>query len=193
MTGDVLPCFDASTMILPEDASCIITVPITLDIASNHGVIVASQREIMAKSYSVSLVDNLLQKPSMQELVKYNAILDDGRTLLDTGIIAARGQAWVELVKLSCSCEPLILELLKSRKEASTDVLSIKYFILLPGRKKITFPLYCLYLLREKEKHKIKGNAGLSLPVMSLFMGLHLNAHRMHVYSCPRSIMMSYI
>ncbi|KAG6725658.1 bifunctional fucokinase/fucose pyrophosphorylase isoform X3 [Carya illinoinensis] len=119
MTGDVLPCFDASTMILPEDASCIITVPITLDIASNHGVIVASQREIMAKSYSVSLVDNLLQKPSMQELVKYNAILDDGRTLLDTGIIAARGQAWVELVKLSCSCEPLILELLKSRKEMS--------------------------------------------------------------------------
>ncbi|XP_041000625.1 bifunctional fucokinase/fucose pyrophosphorylase isoform X3 [Juglans microcarpa x Juglans regia] len=119
MTGDVLPCFDASTMILPEDASCIITVPITLDIASNHGVIVASQSEIMAKSYSVSLVDNLLQKPSIEELVKSNAILDDGRTLLDTGIIAARGQAWVELVKLSCSCEPLILELLKSRKEMS--------------------------------------------------------------------------
>ncbi|KAF5451770.1 hypothetical protein F2P56_026845 [Juglans regia] len=119
MTGDVLPCFDASTMILPEDASCIITVPITLDIASNHGVIVASQGEIMAKSYSVSLVDNLLQKPSIEELVKNNAILDDGRTLLDTGIIAARGQAWVELVKLSCSCEPLILELLKSRKEMS--------------------------------------------------------------------------
>nr|GEX56285.1 bifunctional fucokinase/fucose pyrophosphorylase [Tanacetum cinerariifolium] len=43
MTGDVLPCFDASAMVLPEDTSCIITVPITLDIASNHGVIVASK------------------------------------------------------------------------------------------------------------------------------------------------------
>ncbi|KAB1219677.1 Bifunctional fucokinase/fucose pyrophosphorylase [Morella rubra] len=121
MTGDVLPCYDASTMVLPEDTSCIITVPITLDIASNHGVIVASQSEIMAKSSSVSLVDNLLQKPSIQELVKSKAVLDDGRTLLDTGIIAVRGQAWVELVKLACSCQPMILELLKSRQEASTD------------------------------------------------------------------------
>lgn len=119
MTGDVLPCFDASTMVLPEDTSCIITVPITLDIASNHGVIVASQNGNTSKSFSVSLVDNLLQKPGVQELVKNKAILDDGRTLLDTGIIAVRGQAWVELVKLSCSCQPMILELLKSGKEMS--------------------------------------------------------------------------
>lgn len=119
MTGDVLPCFDASTMVLPEDTSCIITVPITLDIASNHGVIVASQSGITTKNFSVSLVDNLLQKPSVDELVENKAILDDGRSLLDTGIIAVRGQAWVELVKLSCSCQPMILELLKSRKEMS--------------------------------------------------------------------------
>lgn len=122
MTGDVLPCFDASTMVLPEDTSCIITVPITLDIASNHGVIVASQSGITTKNCAVSIVDNLLQKPSVDELVENKAILDDGRTLLDTGIIAVRGQAWVELVKLSCSCQPMILELLKSRKEASTDI-----------------------------------------------------------------------
>lgn len=121
MTGDVLPCFNASTMVLPEDTSCIITVPITLDIASNHGVIVASQSGITTKNCAVSLVDNLLQKPSVDELVENKAILDDGRTLLDTGIIAVRGQAWVELVKLSCSCQPMILELLKSRKEASSD------------------------------------------------------------------------
>ncbi|XP_062155727.1 bifunctional fucokinase/fucose pyrophosphorylase [Alnus glutinosa] len=119
MTGDVLPCFDASTMVLPENTSCIITVPITLDIASNHGVIVASQSGITAKSVLVSLVDNLLQKPSIRELVEKKAILDDGRTLLDTGMIAVRGQAWVELVKLACSCQPMISELLKSRKEMS--------------------------------------------------------------------------
>lgn len=120
MTGDVLPCFDASTLVIPEDASCIITVPITLDVASNHGVIVASDTGILTESYTVSLVDNLLQKPSLEELVENEAILDDGRTLLDTGIIAARGKAWAELAMLASSCEPMIEELLKSRKEAIT-------------------------------------------------------------------------
>lgn len=119
MTGDVLPCFDASNMVLPEDTSCIITVPITLDVASNHGVIVASKSRNVERSYSVNLVDNLLQKPSVEELVKHNAILDDGRTLLDTGIIAVRGKGWEELVTLACSSQPMISELLKSRKEAS--------------------------------------------------------------------------
>ncbi|XP_020538342.1 bifunctional fucokinase/fucose pyrophosphorylase isoform X2 [Jatropha curcas] len=119
MTGDVLSCFDASAMVIPEDASCIITVPITLDIASNHGVIVASKSGIQTESYTVSLVDNLLQKPSVEELVKNQALLDDGRTLLDTGIIAARGKAWAELVMLACSCQPMITELLEKRKEMS--------------------------------------------------------------------------
>ena len=117
MTGDVLPCFDASTMVLPEDTSCIITVPLTLDIASNHGVIVASKTGILNKTSYVSLVENLLQKPTMEELVKNQAILDDGRTLLDTGIIAVRGKAWVELVRLACSSQPMIADLLKSKKE----------------------------------------------------------------------------
>ena len=108
MIGDVLQRFDASTLILPPDASSIITVLITLDIAANHGVIVASKTEILEESYTVSLVDNLLQKPSVEKLVKNQAILDDGRALLDTGIIAVRGNAWVELVKLACSCQPLI-------------------------------------------------------------------------------------
>ncbi|KAI4355267.1 hypothetical protein L6164_004057 [Bauhinia variegata] len=121
MTGDVLPCFDASIMNLPEDTSCIITVPITLDIASNHGVIVASETEIPTKSQrcTVSLVDNLLQKPTIDELVKSKAVLVDGRTLLDTGIIAVRGKAWLELATLAYSCQPMILELLKSREEMS--------------------------------------------------------------------------
>lgn len=117
MTGDVLPCFDASTMVLPDDASCIITVPISIDIASNHGVIVASKTGILNKNHCVSLVESLLQKPTMEELVKNQAILDDGRTLLDTGIIAVRGKAWLELVRLSCSSEPMIANLLKSKKE----------------------------------------------------------------------------
>ncbi|XP_028779835.1 bifunctional fucokinase/fucose pyrophosphorylase isoform X2 [Neltuma alba] len=119
MTGDVLPCFDASMLTLPEDSSCIVTVPITLDVASNHGVVVAAQTEIPAQSYAVSLVDNLLQKPTIEELAKSKAILGDGRTLLDTGIIAVKGKAWLELVTLACSCPEMIKELLKSKKEMS--------------------------------------------------------------------------
>lgn len=121
MTGDVLPCFDASAMTLPEDTASIITVPITLDIASNHGVIVASKTGISDGTNSVSLVEDLLQKPSVEELVKHKAILDDGRTLLDTGIIAVRGKAWEELAMLSYSSQPMISLLLKSRKEVSLD------------------------------------------------------------------------
>ncbi|GLT84815.1 hypothetical protein SLE2022_030280 [Rubroshorea leprosula] len=119
MTGDVLPCFDASKLILPQDASCIVTVPITLDIAANHGVVVASKTGIQEESYMLSLVDNLLQKPCVEDLAKSHAILDDGRALLDTGIIASKGKAWIELVALACSCPPLISELLKSTKEMS--------------------------------------------------------------------------
>lgn len=121
MTGDVLPCFDASAMTLPGDTASIITVPITLDIASNHGVIVASKTGISDGTNSVSLVEDLLQKPSVEELVKHKAILDDGRTLLDTGIIAVRGKAWEELAMLSYSSQPMISQLLKSRKEVSLD------------------------------------------------------------------------
>ncbi|KAK3011501.1 hypothetical protein RJ639_011109 [Escallonia herrerae] len=108
MTGDVLPCFDAFSMVLPEDTSCIVTVPITLDVAANHGVVVASKTEISDETYLVSPVENLLQKPNLKELVKHQAILDDGRTLLDTGIIAVRGKAWVDLVSLSCSGQPMM-------------------------------------------------------------------------------------
>ncbi|KAK8941426.1 Bifunctional fucokinase/fucose pyrophosphorylase [Platanthera zijinensis] len=120
MTGDVLPVFDASTVVLPDDASCIITVPTTLDVASNHGVVVASQIGVMDEKLSLRLVENLLQKPSVEELMERQAVLHDGRTLLDTGIIAVRGKAWVELAMFSyLSCHSIIHELLGSKKEMS--------------------------------------------------------------------------
>ncbi|KAJ3682132.1 hypothetical protein LUZ60_014705 [Juncus effusus] len=121
MTGDVLPCFDASSLILPEDSSCIITVPITLDIASNHGVIVAkSDGNLTGEDYKLSPVENLLQKPTMSQLLQGDAILEDGRALLDTGVIAARGIAWEQLVRIACnSSQEMIRELIDTRKEMS--------------------------------------------------------------------------
>lgn len=46
MTGDVLPCFDASSMTLPENGAIVITVPAPLSRASKHGVILGSQVSI---------------------------------------------------------------------------------------------------------------------------------------------------
>ena len=43
MTGDVLPCFDASSLSLPENGALVVTVPTSLSIASKHGVILSSQ------------------------------------------------------------------------------------------------------------------------------------------------------
>ncbi|OEL29849.1 Bifunctional fucokinase/fucose pyrophosphorylase [Dichanthelium oligosanthes] len=121
MTGDVLPCFDASNLVLPEDAACIVTVPTTLDVAANHGVVVASKDGgVDQENYSLCLVDSLLQKPTVNELIEGHAILDDGRALLDTGIIAARGKAWQDLVNLAhSSSQTMIKELMSSKKEAS--------------------------------------------------------------------------
>lgn len=120
MTGDVLPCFDASTMSLPDDACCIITVPITLDIASNHGVVVASKDGVLEENYSLCLVEDLLQKPTVEELMQKHAVRHDGRALLDTGIIAVKGKAWLDLVMLAySSSKAMVLELLKTRKEMS--------------------------------------------------------------------------
>lgn len=120
MTGDVLPCFDASDLVLPDDAACIVTVPTTLDVASNHGVVVASKDGTEGDNYSLCLVDNLLQKPTMSELVEAQAFLDDGRPLLDTGIIAVRGKAWQDLVALAySSSQAIIREIITSRNELS--------------------------------------------------------------------------
>ncbi|KAG8073147.1 hypothetical protein GUJ93_ZPchr0006g43282 [Zizania palustris] len=120
MTGDVLPCFDASNLVLPDDAACIVTVPTTLDVAANHGVVVASKDGTDDENYSLCLVDNLLQKPTVRELLDGQAIRDDGRALLDTGIISARGKAWQDLVRLAYSSSQIMIkELIISRKEMS--------------------------------------------------------------------------
>ncbi|EPS66381.1 hypothetical protein M569_08383, partial [Genlisea aurea] len=119
MTGDVLPCFDSFSMVLPEDTASIITVPITLDVAANHGVVVASDSGEVNHYSSLALVENLLQKPSIEYLHRHGAILPGGRALLDTGIIAVTGKSWEDLILLSASCQSMVLELLKNKKEIS--------------------------------------------------------------------------
>ncbi|GLJ56197.1 hypothetical protein SUGI_1206660 [Cryptomeria japonica] len=121
MTGDVLPCFDSSSMVFPDDGACVVTVPITLDIARNHGVIVLSSTNtsVSNSDKKLHLVENILQKPGLKELINNGAVRSDGRALLDTGIFAIRGQAWQDLIKLSSSSSILISELLSQKEELS--------------------------------------------------------------------------
>ncbi|KAI3801353.1 hypothetical protein L1987_29457 [Smallanthus sonchifolius] len=74
---DVLPCFNASSMVLLEYTPYTITVLITLDIVYNHGVSVASKTGNSDEICSIIPVGNLLQKPTVQELNKLHARLDD--------------------------------------------------------------------------------------------------------------------
>ncbi|KAG6541209.1 hypothetical protein Mapa_017370 [Marchantia paleacea] len=112
MTGDVLPCFNASGLALPEDGVCVVTVPCALDFASKHGVILSSSwkkgaappmRSSSGKSANrrLFLVDDLLQKPSTQEMFKRGAVNKARRVLLDTGIFALHGTAWQDMIRLA--------------------------------------------------------------------------------------------
>eukprot|EP01018_Ginkgo_biloba_P012713 Gb_11899 [translate_table: standard] len=184
MTGDVLPCFDTSTMVLPDDGACVVTVPTTLDIAVNHGVIVISSTSMNATSrHNLDTVENLLQKPSLKELANNGAIQSDGRALLDTGIFAVRGKAWQDIIKLSSSSPELISELLKRREEVSlyedlagawvstkhewmkTRPLGLKLLNALGGQKLFTYCAYDLLFLHfgtssEILDHLGEGHAG---------------------------------
>jgi fucokinase len=123
MTGDVLPCYDFSYFVVPEDGACIVSVPAALEIACNHGVILTSseKKEILVNGQQIELeqVSHLLQKPTKNELLKSRAIRSDGTVLLDTGIFAVRGKAWRGLIGLSIEDPDPISALLQHQKEVS--------------------------------------------------------------------------
>uniref|UniRef100_A0A0D6QT87 L-fucokinase domain-containing protein n=1 Tax=Araucaria cunninghamii TaxID=56994 RepID=A0A0D6QT87_ARACU len=185
MTGDVLPCFDSSTMALPDDGACVVTVPTTLDIAINHGVIVTSSTgtNVCDTGKKLDMVENLLQKPTLKELMNKRAIRSDGRALLDTGIFAIRGQAWQDIIKLSSSSPALISELLTQKAEMSlyeelagawvcarhewlkTRPLGLDLVNVLGGQKLFTYCAYDLLFLHfgtssEILDHLGEGHAG---------------------------------
>ncbi|KAL3684923.1 hypothetical protein R1sor_002945 [Riccia sorocarpa] len=112
MTGDVLPCFSASELAIPEDGVCVVTVPCSLDLASKHGVILSSLwkegsapplRSLSGKKVlrRLFLVEDLLQKPSAEEMFIRGAVNSARKVLLDTGIFALQGTAWQNLIGLA--------------------------------------------------------------------------------------------
>ncbi|CAI5466956.1 unnamed protein product [Closterium sp. Yama58-4] len=95
MTGDVLPCFNASRIRLPSHGALVVTAAVPLDVASRHG------------------------KPSVGEMVEKGALCGTGGALLDTGIYAVCGDTWRDLIGLATSEEDLLGELLASGEELS--------------------------------------------------------------------------
>eukprot|EP00897_Mesotaenium_endlicherianum_P009860 jgi/Mesen1/8902/ME000537S08301 len=169
MTGDVLPCFNASRLTIPPDAACVVTVPTPLDVATRHGVVLttgatvppgataalisaeerlqsqlaasadpaqqeqAQEQEEQPQSKpqppagvdsarvnggSTPVVD-LLQKPSVQEMVDRGAIVGSGAALLDTGIFAARGATWRDLIGMAVADPDPVVALMKTGEEMS--------------------------------------------------------------------------
>ncbi|XXG77730.1 hypothetical protein AAC387_Pa08g1827 [Persea americana] len=108
MTGDVLPCFDASTMALPADASCIITVPITLDIASNHGVVVASKTGMIAVR-GKAWVELLMLASSSQTM-----IMELLKSRKEMSLYEDLVAAWVPAKHEWLKCRPLGEELVNA-------------------------------------------------------------------------------
>lgn len=128
MTGDVLPCFDFSNFLTPEDGACVVTVPTGLDMAANHGVILTSSVDgmttppgafILNQENKLELVVDLLQKPTIGELVDSHAVRSEGTVLLDTGIFAVCGKAWSKLMELALEEPDPVSALLHSKKEVS--------------------------------------------------------------------------
>lgn len=125
MTGDVLPCFDASLMRLPSHGALVVTTPAPLDVASRHGVIVPARHEsaslsdegLPAGTWRAEAVGRLLQKPKVAEMVAEGAIYLSGQALLDTGIFAVTGDAWQGLIGLATRDSDPVLEVLASGEE----------------------------------------------------------------------------
>lgn len=120
MTGDVLPCFAASGLYIPDNGVCVVTVPASLDLAAKHGVIV-SQIDIPSndteKIKSVFKVEDLLQKPSKSELVSKGAIGTCGNVFVDTGMFGLKGDAWGSLIEFSVLQPDPVSQLLASDQE----------------------------------------------------------------------------
>jgi fucokinase len=131
MTGDVLPCFDAASLKLPENGTVVVTVPTVLSRATKHGVILCSTAGSYGASSAVTrkqrfpgeqndsplLVEDLLQKPSVDEMLRRGAVDPDGNALLDTGIFAVQGTAWHDLIGLALSDPNPINDILMSGDE----------------------------------------------------------------------------
>ncbi|GJP45147.1 hypothetical protein CLOM_g4560, partial [Closterium sp. NIES-68] len=137
MTGDVLPCFNASRIHLPSHGALVVTAAVPLDVASRHGVILASDQHQQHqqqqqqhqqqqqqqqqqqhqngircdKDSSPQLVADLLQKPSVADMVEKGALCGVGGALLDTGHLRFES---IRGARISMGASPPCLALLSA-------------------------------------------------------------------------------
>jgi len=110
LAGDVLPLVDLAAFVPPADQVAVLTLPVPLDVASRHGVIVADDD---------GRVRRLLQKQPSEVLLASDALVDGAAALLDTGVIALRGKAFAALAMVAAGHPEPVARLLEKRVELS--------------------------------------------------------------------------
>ena len=110
LTGDVLPLFDPAALVLPKHGALVVTTPVSLDLASRHGVVMAD---------ADGCVERLLQKASADELQAAGALVERGAALIDTGLYAFLGRAFAGLLDLALSRPDPVAVLVEAKREIS--------------------------------------------------------------------------
>ncbi|NOY79718.1 MAG: hypothetical protein GXP31_01805 [Kiritimatiellaeota bacterium] len=94
LTGDVLPIWRSGRRSFPADTAVVLAKPMSLDVASRHGVILPGRD---------GTVKTVLQKPAPREVVAAGGVVVGGAALVDTGVVAFTGAAFEALTALACA------------------------------------------------------------------------------------------
>ena len=96
----------SNSLLIPNNAVSVIGVPESIDIAKNHGVLVASEVRSGTRSSVIdigtnfsSVANQYLQKPTI-ELMESSGAVVDGKVYIDTGVVIFTGEAVVAFLSL---------------------------------------------------------------------------------------------
>ncbi len=110
LTGDVLPIWRSARRPFPENAAVVLTKPMSLDVASRHGVIVPGRGGV---------VKTVLQKPTPEEITAAGGLVGGGAALVDTGVYAFTGTAFEALAALACATPDPVDRLVREDRQLS--------------------------------------------------------------------------
>jgi len=110
LTGDVLPLFSADELTAPENAALVLTRPVSLSLASRHGVIVPGRG---------GRVRRMLQKPTPDQVRRAGGLVHGAAALIDTGVYVFSGAVLDALSAAALSATDPVARLVEAGVECS--------------------------------------------------------------------------